>query len=86
MQRELRRAGRKTQEQDLSRSIEGRVLLPTLPCSRLPALVQRHRQDNDEDDDHKHHYSNDGEKLCGQNFLMASALDGAFWTLLVSSS
>lgn len=67
------------------RSSEGRALLPAPPCSRLPALVQRQRQDDD-DEDHKHQGSNDEEDFSEDTFLSAVALNGTFWTLLVSSS
>lgn len=42
-------------------SIEWGALLPTLPPAHLPALVQGHPQDDGQDDDCKHHHSNDEE-------------------------
>lgn len=42
-------------------NVEWGALLPPLPPAALPALVQGYRQDDGEDDDHKHHYSNDEE-------------------------
>lgn len=65
---------------------EGGALLAASPCSGLPALVQAQGQGDDEDDGHEHHCSDDEEDVFENALLVAGALNGAFWTLLVSFS
>lgn len=62
------------------------ALLVTSSCFGFPTLDQTQGQDDDEDDGHKHHCSDDEEHVFEEALVMAGALNGAFWTLLVSFS